>query len=144
MFFAFFERGFGHIRSYSFNIFTLSFSRTQFPDSPYALDHSLISGEGTQQWRLVSGSSSRASMHRTYLFPFCFKLQLFRKFVLYLSLLVFLVLFSLRLDSRTQISYIFVFLPLWTCHLAVFIGAIVGILSFCIRPPNRYLFDITR
>lgn len=59
------------------------------------------------------------------------------KVILCACLLIFLALFTLKLDGKVTFSYAFVFAPLWACNLLVFIGAIVGICSFCSKPPNR-------
>ncbi|KAF1755710.1 hypothetical protein GCK72_012160 [Caenorhabditis remanei] len=59
------------------------------------------------------------------------------KVILCACLLIFLALFTLKLDGRVTFSYAFVFAPLWACNLIVFVGAIVGICSFCSKPPSR-------
>lgn len=59
------------------------------------------------------------------------------KVILCICLLIFLTLFTLKLDGKILFSYAFVFAPLWACNLLVFIGAIVGICSFCSKPPSR-------
>ncbi|CAD6192733.1 unnamed protein product [Caenorhabditis auriculariae] len=59
------------------------------------------------------------------------------KCILYLSLLLFVILVSLKLDNRVGFSYAFVFAPLWSCNLLVFAGAIIGACSFCAKPPSR-------
>jgi len=57
------------------------------------------------------------------------------KFIVYGCLLVFCLLFALRLDGIIQWSYWIIFLPLWIWKALVVIGAIVG---SCIwwRNPN--------
>uniref|UniRef100_A0A8R1HRG8 Uncharacterized protein n=1 Tax=Caenorhabditis japonica TaxID=281687 RepID=A0A8R1HRG8_CAEJA len=59
------------------------------------------------------------------------------KVILCACLLVFIALFTLKLDERVNFSYAFVFAPLWACNLIVFVGAIVGVCSFCSKPPAR-------
>lgn len=59
------------------------------------------------------------------------------KVILCICLLIFLALFTLKLDGKFSFSYAFVFAPLWACNLLAFIGAIVGICSFCSNPPSR-------
>ncbi|CAI2352038.1 unnamed protein product [Caenorhabditis sp. 36 PRJEB53466] len=59
------------------------------------------------------------------------------KVILCACLLVFIALFTLRLDGKVDFSYAFVFAPLWACNLLVFVGAIVGTCSFCSNPPSR-------
>ncbi|GMR47988.1 hypothetical protein PMAYCL1PPCAC_18183, partial [Pristionchus mayeri] len=58
------------------------------------------------------------------------------RFVLYLTLLVFSVLFCLRFDNKISISYVTVFLPLFVCNITVFIGCSFGLISFILRPPQ--------
>jgi len=57
------------------------------------------------------------------------------KFVVYACLLVFCLLFALRLDGIIQWNYWIVFLPLWIWKALVIVGATVG---SCIwwRNPN--------
>ncbi|CAB55145.4 Transmembrane protein 185B [Caenorhabditis elegans] len=59
------------------------------------------------------------------------------KVILCACLLIFTALFTLKLDGKVSFSYAFVFAPLWACNLLVFVGAIVGICSFCSKPPSR-------
>uniref|UniRef100_A0A914XAS8 Transmembrane protein 185A n=1 Tax=Plectus sambesii TaxID=2011161 RepID=A0A914XAS8_9BILA len=59
------------------------------------------------------------------------------KFVVYLSVLVFTILFALRLDGTITVSYIFVFLPLWLWKLVALSGSLVGCVSHCKYPPAR-------
>ncbi|GMT24305.1 hypothetical protein PFISCL1PPCAC_15602 [Pristionchus fissidentatus] len=60
----------------------------------------------------------------------------FRRFVLYLSLLVFTILFCLRFDDKLSISYLTVFSPLFLCNLIVFMGCFIGAISFFTRQPQ--------
>lgn len=48
------------------------------------------------------------------------------KFVVYSSLLLFSILFSLRLDNTISLSYWLIFLPLWIWKIIAFSGALVG------------------
>lgn len=59
------------------------------------------------------------------------------KFVTYLCLLFFVLLLSLKLDNKVKVSYVVVFLPIWTYNFMVFTGALVGVISFLIRPPSQ-------
>ncbi len=61
----------------------------------------------------------------------------FRKFVVYLNLLIFVALFSLRLDGVVKISYWGIFAPLWIWKLIVLIGAGVGSLAWWKHPSSR-------
>ncbi|CAI4229488.1 unnamed protein product [Auanema sp. JU1783] len=58
------------------------------------------------------------------------------KFILYLSLLIFVVQLSLKLDEKLIVNYAIVFLPLWICHFIVFMGAFTGITSYVRKPPS--------
>ena len=62
---------------------------------------------------------------------------LFRKFVVYLSLLMFVALFSLRLDGVIKTCYWGIFAPLWIWKLLVLIGAGVGSLAWWKHPSSR-------
>ncbi|CAK5066161.1 unnamed protein product [Meloidogyne enterolobii] len=64
------------------------------------------------------------------------------KFLVYFCLLIFTIIFSLRLDQIININYIFVFLPLWLGEICVFVGFIVAIVSLIVRPPSRFLLII--
>ncbi|CAI5449423.1 unnamed protein product [Caenorhabditis angaria] len=57
------------------------------------------------------------------------------KFILYTCLLTFVALVSLKLDNIVTFNYAFVFAPLWACNLLVFLAALIGICSFCTKPP---------
>lgn len=59
------------------------------------------------------------------------------KFIVYSSLLVFTILFSFRLDNRINISYWFVFTPLWIWKAITVSGALVGILVWLRNPEYR-------
>ncbi|CAP21803.2 Protein CBG00334 [Caenorhabditis briggsae] len=59
------------------------------------------------------------------------------KVILCACLLVFLTLFTLKLDGKVGFSYAFVFAPLWACNLLVFIGGLIGMCSYCSNPPSR-------
>lgn len=58
-------------------------------------------------------------------------------FVVYISLLVFICLCSLRFDGIIQSSYWAIFTPLWIWKLMVLIGATVGICSWWKRSSSR-------
>ena len=57
------------------------------------------------------------------------------KFTVYFSLLVFSILFSLRLDNRITFSYWLVFLPLWIWKSIAILGVLVGVIVW-LRNPN--------
>ncbi|RUS73949.1 hypothetical protein EGW08_018287 [Elysia chlorotica] len=59
------------------------------------------------------------------------------KFVVFSSLLVFCLLFSLRLDGTVDWSYWFVFLPIWLWKLLVFAGALIGAAVWLRNPQYR-------
>ncbi|CAL1545989.1 unnamed protein product [Lymnaea stagnalis] len=59
------------------------------------------------------------------------------KFVVFTCLLVFTVLFSLRLDKSITWSYWFVFLPIWVWKLLVMIGAFIGSSVWLRNPQYR-------
>nr|CAG4643299.1 EOG090X087A [Ilyocryptus agilis] len=59
------------------------------------------------------------------------------KFVVYLSLLVFVALLSLRLDGVIKTCYWGVFAPLWIWKLLSVIGAAVGSFTWWKRPSSR-------
>ncbi|GFO08241.1 hypothetical protein PoB_003474600 [Plakobranchus ocellatus] len=59
------------------------------------------------------------------------------KFVVFSSLLVFCLLFSLRLDETVDWSYWFIFLPIWIWKLLVFAGAMRGTAVWFRNPQYR-------
>lgn len=59
------------------------------------------------------------------------------KLIVYTSVLVFCILFSLRLDNKIILSYWLVFLPLWIWKSIAFLGAIVGIIVWARNPEYR-------
>lgn len=59
------------------------------------------------------------------------------KFIAYTSLLVFSVLFSLKLDNKIDISYLVVFSPLWIWKSLTFFGGILGIIAWVRNPHYR-------
>ncbi|KAI2799585.1 hypothetical protein BLOT_011491 [Blomia tropicalis] len=59
------------------------------------------------------------------------------KFVVYSSLLVFFVLFALRLDETIRFSWWLVFMPLWIWKCLVIIGAFVGVMVWIFNPDYR-------
>lgn len=58
-------------------------------------------------------------------------------FVVYTCLLIFSVLFALRLDGTITISYWLVFLPIWIWKCLVIIGALVGTYVWTRNPEYR-------
>lgn len=46
----------------------------------------------------------------------------FSKFVVYTSLLIFVILFNLRLDEFIKLPYVYVFLPIWIWKGLVIVG----------------------
>ena len=68
----------------------------------------------------------------------CCQFHGFRKFVINLSALCFVVLLSLKLDGHLPVNWAFIFTPLWLCNILVFIGAVVASVSYCCRPPARF------
>lgn len=60
-----------------------------------------------------------------------------RKFVVYLCLLIFTALISLRLDEVIKTSYWAIFSPLWVWKLLAFVGAIVGTYAWWKKPASR-------
>ncbi|CAG2162343.1 unnamed protein product [Oppiella nova] len=59
------------------------------------------------------------------------------KFVVYLCLLVFSMLFALRLDETIVISYWVVFCPLWLWKCLVIVGALIGTVVWVRNPDYR-------
>lgn len=59
------------------------------------------------------------------------------KFTVYFSLLVFSILFSLKLDNRITYSYWLVFLPLWIWKSLAIMGAFVGLIVWLRNPEFR-------
>ncbi|KAI6233816.1 hypothetical protein M3Y99_00872900 [Aphelenchoides fujianensis] len=59
------------------------------------------------------------------------------KFIVYFSLLIFAVLFALKLDGILTASYVLIFVPLWIAELIVLLGFFVGFIGFCMSPPAR-------
>ncbi|KAG1698547.1 Transmembrane protein 185-like [Nymphon striatum] len=59
------------------------------------------------------------------------------KFLVYTSLLIFTLLFALRLDGDIKWSYWAVFLPLWIWKMIVFFGAIIGSYVWWKHPEYR-------
>lgn len=59
------------------------------------------------------------------------------KFTVYFSVLIFSILFSLRLDNRITFSYWLIFLPLWIWKSIAFLGALVGIYIWLKKPEYR-------
>ncbi|UXI15132.1 cisplatin resistance-associated overexpressed protein [Sarcoptes scabiei] len=60
------------------------------------------------------------------------------KFVVYSSLLVFSILFALKLDQTITISWWLVFVPLWAWKSLAISGALVGILVWLTHPDYRF------
>lgn len=63
------------------------------------------------------------------------------KFVIFSCLLVFSLLFSLRLDDTIQWSYWVIFLPIWIWKLIVVLGAVVGSYVWFRHPQYRMEVD---
>ena len=61
----------------------------------------------------------------------------FSKFVVYLCLFIFSILFALRLDHTITISYWFVFTPLWLWKCLVIAGAVIGTVVWVRNPDYR-------
>nr|CAG4638534.1 EOG090X087A [Cyclestheria hislopi] len=59
------------------------------------------------------------------------------KFVVYISLLIFVSLLSLRLDDVLQTSYWAIFTPLWLWKFLVLLGALTGSCAWWKRPNRR-------
>lgn len=59
------------------------------------------------------------------------------KFTVYSSVLIFSILFSLRLDNRITFSWWLVFLPLWIWKGIAMLGALVGISIWIKKPEYR-------
>lgn len=59
------------------------------------------------------------------------------KFTVYVSLLAFSILLSLKLDNRITFSYWLVFLPLWIWKSIAALGAFVGLLVWIRNPEYR-------
>ena len=67
----------------------------------------------------------------------CF--SIFSKFVVFSCLLVFSLLFSLRLDNTVTWSYWLIFLPIWIWKGLVIVGAIIGSYVWFRNPQYRYV-----
>src|SRR6218665_3539333 len=61
----------------------------------------------------------------------------YSKFVVYVSLLAFSILFALRLDETIAISWWIVFGPLWIWKSLIISGAFVGVLVWILKPEFR-------
>lgn len=59
------------------------------------------------------------------------------KFIVYSSVLIFSILFSLRLDNRITFSWWLVFLPLWIWKSIAMLGALVGLFIWIKKPEYR-------
>lgn len=59
------------------------------------------------------------------------------KFVVYSCLLVFSILFALRLDGTITISYWMVFMPLWIWKTLVVVGGVTGAIVWARNPDYR-------
>lgn len=59
------------------------------------------------------------------------------KFTVYFSLLVFSILFSLKLDNRISFSWWLVFLPIWIWKSIAILGALVGTVIWLKNPDYR-------
>lgn len=59
------------------------------------------------------------------------------KFTVYTSLLIFFILFSLKLDNRIAASYWLIFLPLWIWKGIAILGALVGVIVWMRNPEYR-------
>lgn len=59
------------------------------------------------------------------------------KFTVYFSLLIFSILFSLRLDNKLTFSYWLIFLPLWIWKSIALLGALVGVVIWLRNPDYR-------
>lgn len=59
------------------------------------------------------------------------------KFTVYFCTLIFSILFSLKQDNKINISYWFVFLPLWIWKSIAAIGALVGLVVWIKNPEYR-------
>ncbi|CAJ0564984.1 unnamed protein product, partial [Mesorhabditis spiculigera] len=59
------------------------------------------------------------------------------KFILYGCMLSFVALLALQLDNYIDLNYGFIFLPLWACTAAVVLAAMLGCVSYFIRPPTQ-------
>lgn len=64
------------------------------------------------------------------------------KFIVYACLLIFCLLFSLRLDGIILWSFWIIFLPLWIWKALVIVGAIAGSLTFWRNPQYRIEGDL--
>lgn len=56
---------------------------------------------------------------------------------MYLSLLMFVALLSLRLDGVLKTCYWGIFAPLWIWKCLVFVGAGIGLVTWWKHPANR-------
>lgn len=59
------------------------------------------------------------------------------KLIVYTSVLVFLILLSLRFDNKITLSYWLVFLPLWIWKSIAILGAVIGIIVWIKNPDYR-------
>ncbi|XP_075248748.1 uncharacterized protein LOC142341581 isoform X2 [Convolutriloba macropyga] len=62
----------------------------------------------------------------------------FSKFIVYLSILLFLLLLALKLDGLLAISFWSVFTPLFVWKTLVVVGAFVGSIVWCASPQLRF------
>ena len=85
-------------------------------------------------------SSSHRTIHRTISYGKQFIDFYFSKFIVYGCLLIFCLLFALRLDEIISWSFWTIFLPLWIWKALVIIGAVVGSWVWFRHPQYRHTY----
>lgn len=63
------------------------------------------------------------------------------KFLVFTCLLIFSILFALKLDGVIQVSWWTVFIPIWVWKSTAVLGALIGSYVWCRRPQNRLNVD---
>ncbi len=89
------------------------------------------------QWSHISQSTFLYSLWHVNNIKSCF-LWLCSKFLVYSCLLIFALLFALRLDEHITWSYWVVFFPVWIWKILVIAGAITGSYVWWKNPTYRW------
>lgn len=66
----------------------------------------------------------------------------YSRFIVFSCLLVFSFVLAARLDKIIIVNYAIIFMPLWFGEACVFLGFIIGFISFIARPPSRFKIKI--
>ena len=131
-----------------FSVFSFPFSQKRqlfspthsISDYPFTFSPFVVSSNGTNTsntWLLKSETDRSKEMANLQTLFQEFNLS---KFIVYTCLLMFSVMFALKLDGNLDVSYWAVFMPLWIWKLLVVTGAMIGIVIWA-RNPNYRLSE---